>query len=394
MGIVFIHTADWHIGRRYAAFGEGLASALDEARLDAIDRIGEAATEAGAGHVLVAGDVFDRGRLPDRTLRQAIERLRRHPAVRWWLIPGNHDHARSEVWSKLDAIGLPANVRVLLEPTPIDIAPGVVVLPAPLRSAAAAGDPTAWMDGAGSVATDGRPGDTIRIGLAHGSIRATFGSGETSVPSDPRRATLAKLDYLALGDWHGAKKIDDRTWYSGSPEPDGYGASGSGSALVVAIDGPGATPTVRQVETARFHWVDAVRTIASFGDIEALDAIIDDAVVPNERVLLRLELSGRLDPTAMRALDSWRARTEARVRHSEIATGKVHARAGADDLARLDNDRLLAPIVRRLQAQARGPEASGLETEPASASPEHAAAALRLLAELTAVEDLARETTA
>ena len=36
------------------------------------------------------------------------------------------------------------------------------------------------------------------------------------------RAGHAAQDYLALGDWHGTRRIDARTWYSGTPEHDRF----------------------------------------------------------------------------------------------------------------------------------------------------------------------------
>ena len=41
----FVHTADWQIGKTFGAFPEEKASVLRHARLDAIDRIAEAARE-------------------------------------------------------------------------------------------------------------------------------------------------------------------------------------------------------------------------------------------------------------------------------------------------------------------------------------------------------------
>ena len=63
----------------------------------------------------------------------------------------------------------------------------------------------------------------MRIGVAHGGIKEFLervaGDGErvhNAIPAD--RASRARLDYLALGDWHGRLRIDERTWYSGTPE--------------------------------------------------------------------------------------------------------------------------------------------------------------------------------
>ncbi|HEY8578977.1 MAG TPA: metallophosphoesterase, partial [Beijerinckiaceae bacterium] len=85
----FIHTADWQIGKSFRRFGAREAL-LGQARLDAVERIGEAAVAQGVAHVLVAGDVFDHFAPSDRTIREVMERLRRFPTVTWRLLPGNH----------------------------------------------------------------------------------------------------------------------------------------------------------------------------------------------------------------------------------------------------------------------------------------------------------------
>ncbi|WP_237713951.1 metallophosphoesterase family protein [Novosphingobium sp. Rr 2-17] len=88
-----VHTADWQLGKPYGRFEPEVRAALTEARFDAIDAIGKAATLHGADHVFVAGDVFDTEGPEDRTIVQAISRMERH-RCRWWLLPGNHDFAR------------------------------------------------------------------------------------------------------------------------------------------------------------------------------------------------------------------------------------------------------------------------------------------------------------
>ena len=54
------------------------------------------------------------------------------------------------------------------------------------------------------------------------------------------RAAAARLDYLALGDWHGTLEIAPRTWYAGTPEPDRFRANDAGNVLLVELDEPGA----------------------------------------------------------------------------------------------------------------------------------------------------------
>ena len=64
-------------GRGPAGDGAEVAAVLAEARLDAIDRLAGLASEVGARHVLVAGDVFDADTLAPKTIRQALARIGR-----------------------------------------------------------------------------------------------------------------------------------------------------------------------------------------------------------------------------------------------------------------------------------------------------------------------------
>ncbi|NVN12243.1 metallophosphoesterase family protein, partial [Nguyenibacter vanlangensis] len=230
-----IHTSDWQIGKVFRFADDDILSVLQQERLEAIGRIGRLARSEGADAILVAGDVYDYARPAERTLRQPVERMRQFPDLRWHLIPGNHDfHEPDGLWDRLLRMGLPDNISVHLghDPAPLDAAGTAWIIPAGLGHRHVIGDPTARMDAAPT------PEGAIRLGLAHGSVR-DFGDG---APDHNRiaidRARQAGLTYLALGDWHGAVRIDSRTWYSGTPEIDGFdlGGAGGGQALLVTLD--------------------------------------------------------------------------------------------------------------------------------------------------------------
>ena len=84
------------------------------------------------------------------------------------------------------------------------------------------------------------PAGALRVGLAHGSVAGRLpDDADAANPIAADRATGARLDYLALGDWHGTLEIAPRTWYAGTPEPDRFRANDAGNALLVELDGPG-----------------------------------------------------------------------------------------------------------------------------------------------------------
>src|SRR5690606_37169742 len=94
---------------------------------------------------------------------------------------------------------VPPNVRIPFAPEVIPLAQaGMVVLAAPLTQRNTYDDVTREFD---AMVSD--PG-LVRVGLAHGSVGARLPeAADASNPIDPARAARARLDYLALGDWHG-----------------------------------------------------------------------------------------------------------------------------------------------------------------------------------------------
>ncbi|MCL4764772.1 MAG: DNA repair exonuclease [Hyphomicrobiaceae bacterium] len=288
MTFTFIHTADWQLGKTFAGLPAEKVPLLREARLDAIGRIAAVGRSQGARHALVAGDIYDSRDVADRDLLQSLERLRREQDVTWHLLPGNHDPVQAGgVWERLTRFGVPANVRLHLEPHPQMIAADIALLPAPLTARTAAGDPTAWMDAAAT------PLARHRIGLAHGSIQGFGGEmGEAAVPIAPGRAETAGLDYLALGDWHGATRISDRVWYSGTPEPDRFPDNEPGFVLVVRIEGQGSPAMVERRPTAQYTWWKRALAITGPESLAIFGQSLEAAVAQPERLLLRLALGG------------------------------------------------------------------------------------------------------
>lgn len=286
-----IHTADWQIGKVFRFVDEVTMHVLQEARLDAIATIGRLAMQHGVGVVLVAGDIYDKETLSNHTLAQPLERMRAWPRVNWHMIPGNHDpHRPNGVWERVLSLGVPDNVHVQLSPAPYRLEDGFAyLLPAPLRLSRGLGDPTLWMD------TAPTPDGAIRIGLAHGSI-ADFGGSSGGQPNviSPLRAADAELAYLALGDWHGCRQVNQRSWYAGTPEPDQFGQVDSGQALLVTIDAPRATPTIKLLQVGRYRWRQEQATVHGQADVDRLVARLRNADDEPSRALLDLKVDGTL----------------------------------------------------------------------------------------------------
>ncbi|HKR15887.1 DNA repair exonuclease [Rhizorhapis sp.] len=244
----FIHSSDLHLGKRFGNFSGDLPSRLREARHVVITTLARQARERGVDTVLLAGDTFDTETPAADVRRQALTEMSHHSEIRWVILPGNHDSLQAtELWDKLGSEA-PPNVVLATQPQPMELATNVALLPAPCTTRRPGRDLTEWMDAAGT------PDGAIRIGLAHGAIRDF---SEDTVASDviaPDRADRAGLSYLALGDWHGAMRVDPRTWYSGTPEQDRFKHDRPGEALLVSIASSSALPEVEALGTASFAW--------------------------------------------------------------------------------------------------------------------------------------------
>lgn len=359
MRFSFIHTADWQIGKRFGGLDPRLAGRLEEARLDAIDRIAMVAEAHGAGHVLVAGDVYDAPDLKEKTLRQPLSRMAQHGRLTWVLMAGNHDPAGpGSVWSRLRRYSPPGNVVIADRDEPLEIAPGVGLLPAPLTAKATMRDPTRWMDDAATADA------VFRIGMAHGSVHGFGSEGECQVPLDADRVASARLDYLALGDWHGMKEIGPRCWYSGTPEPDNFAASAKGNVLAVTLEQAGGSAgsariTVMPVATGHYTWARLEREVRSTADLAALDREIGGLAEVAGRLLVKVRLTGSLGLDGQEAMQTLRADLEARLQHLDWSDRGVALSGGfeAAELAALAaGDGELAAVVARLVALATGGE--------------------------------------
>ena len=350
MAFRFVHTADWQLGKQFANIPGDDGAALRDRRIETVRAVGRLAAERDADAVLVAGDAFDANAVAERTLIRMLEALKEFPGD-WVFIPGNHDAALADsVWTRLRRREPPASVHLAAEPeTPVLLADGgAVVLPAVLQRRHEIDDLTAWFDRAET------PEGAIRVGLAHGSVPEFLpDSSGAPNPVAAGRAEAARLDYLALGDWHGTLKINDRTWYSGTPETDSFASSDPGNALVVTIREPGAPPDVEKVSTGHFVWRSEAAEVRNAEDIDALDRKIGELAPDPARCLLRLTLSGAVDLAARTSLRERLEHWGALLHHLDAREDGLLDEPSDDDLDRIDRGGFVRTAVERLRSRAQ-----------------------------------------
>jgi DNA repair exonuclease SbcCD nuclease subunit len=344
---LLLHTADWQIGRTFGGgvgrFDPDDAAALAEARIATVERLARRAAERGADAVLVAGDVFDAQAISPRTIRRLFNALAPYPGP-WVMIPGNHDAALAEgVWAEARRLAvLPPNLHLLLQPGVLELpALQLAVLGAPLTQRHTHDDSTAWFDHAET------PAGWRRVGLAHGAVQGLLAEDiDAANPIAPDRAARARLDYLALGDWHGCKRIDDRTWYAGTPEPDRFKANDPGQLLWVALGAPGEAPQVQPEPIARHRWRRLALRLDVASDVDAAVAQLDAAAADE---VLSLALAGTVDLAAHQRLESALQAAEARLRALEVDRAGLRLAPTADDIAALQADGYLGTVIAELR---------------------------------------------
>ncbi len=338
-----LHTADWQIGRLYGAFDPEDAVPLAEARFAAVERLAALAAAEAVDAVVVAGDVFDAQTVSARTLRRLFNALEGYRGP-WVMIPGNHDAALAEsVWTHAARIGaLPPQLHLALAPRVVELpAARTALLCAPLTQRHTYGDLTEWFDGAAT------PEGWLRVGVAHGAVQGVLAEDiDSANPIAPDRASRARLDYLALGDWHGTRRMDDRTWYSGTPEPDRFKANDAGQALLVDLDGPGVLPRVRAVPTAQFRWRQIRHELQVSSDLDALLATL--AATEADEVL-DLTLAGRVDLAGHLRLRQALGAAEGRARCLRSDLGALQLTPTAEDIATLRADGYLGEVIQELR---------------------------------------------
>ncbi len=286
VALTLLHTADWHLGRRFPAFERDQEQQLTRARLEAVGRILDLAESRNVDAVLCAGDLFD-DPSPDEpwwdgVLREFTRRDWTRPVI---LLPGNHDPLTPN--SLYDAshpfrAGLPAYVHIVdRQGWELSVGENAVVIASPCTSRAG------QTDLARSLPERKEGDDRIRIGLVHGQTFDIEGH-QTNFPIATGTALDRGLDYLAIGDTHAFREVEPAaavpTVYPGAPEATNFGERDTGNvALVFFPRDRRRRAMVRREPVGRWIWREETCT-----SVPALRALLADSHL--RRTVLRLIL--------------------------------------------------------------------------------------------------------
>jgi DNA repair exonuclease SbcCD nuclease subunit len=352
LSIRLIHTADWQIGKPFGNIPDEAAVPLRQQRIDTVKKIAQLATKEQADAVLVAGDVFDSFAIAEKTLLQTVNAMSGFKGA-WVLMPGNHDPALAEgVWRELHRMELPDNIVLLDKAEPyILVGKNAVILPAPLQRKHDSTDVSEWFDGHKTEA------GVIRIGLAHGSVDDRLPErGEAPNTISARRAQKADLDYLALGDWHGTHKVDERTWYAGTPETDRFKDNDSGNVLLVEIEAHGERPTVTKVPIGHYRWRQLAPQLHTEHGGDEIHKAITDLGEPFDNLVIQLTPRGTATLNTRHQIAKVVASWDALVRYLDFRDEQLVGEASDDDLAQIGSGGFVGDAVRVLRERAANAE--------------------------------------
>lgn len=267
----FLHTSDWHLGRRF--HGDDL---IDRQRKVLAHICATARTEQ-VDALLIAGDIYDRA-IPSldaaRLFNWALHELA-DLGIPTIMISGNHDsahrlgigsglYAKADVHLRTDPADAPRPVLLSDTHGPVAVYgvpylhPTLVSEQTQVKTASHQAVLTAALNGIrADLAT--RPEGTRAVVLAHAFITgADRSDSERDISvggvAHAGAAVFDGIHYTALGHLHRPQAVNDRIHYSGSPLAYSFSEAGHTKSLTLADLDADGTPTVtHQVIPADLH---------------------------------------------------------------------------------------------------------------------------------------------
>lgn len=288
--VKFLHTADWHLGIKYAKLGSN-AERAREIRVETVKKLMDSAKKNKVDFIIIAGDLFDNNDVDRGLIDIVADTIKRVEPIPVYILPGNHDPVTrdslylDQSWDSID------NAIILKNKKTIEIPElNVTLYPCPATQKQTREDLTEWIR-----ATNG----SISIGIAHGNLQIEGFVEDPNFPINPQRVEKSGLDYLALGEWHslfmhqGKDKVV-RTVYPSTPETTKFGENNSGKAVIVEIENHGAEPIIQEINVGTIKWEERRREISTIDDIKYIEAELTKIKEPEHKVI-NFYLKGVID---------------------------------------------------------------------------------------------------
>lgn len=298
----FIATSDWQLGMTAHYLDDEARPRYQQARFDAVRRIGRLAAQRGAAFVVVGGDVFESNQLDRLVVSRTFEALREVPCP-VYLMPGNHDplDASSIYDSRAFLDGCPPQVHVLRSDAAVPVAAGVELVGAPWPTKRPLEDLVARATARLAPAEEG----LVRVLVGHGAVSTLSPDRDDPAVIEVGALTQAmaegRVHVAVLGDRHSTTEVAPAIWYPGTPEVTDRRESDPGNVLVIDLE-PGSAPTIEPVHTGAWTFGVLQEELTGPDDIPRLQEQL--AAMPGkERTALWLRLSGTLSTSAHAKLE-------------------------------------------------------------------------------------------
>jgi DNA repair exonuclease SbcCD nuclease subunit len=277
---------------------------FSQARIDAIARLGEIATERNAAFIVVAGDVFESNQVSRETLVRTLDALNALP-VPVFLLPGNHDPLDgASIYSTPEFLKSAETIVVLRDRGPVTVIEGVEVVGAPWKTKHPSSDLCADL----AAELEPAPEGTVRIAVCHGQVDTL--SPDTSRPEIINLAAAeqaiaeCRFHYLGLGDRHSVTEVGNsgRIWYSGAPVATDFDEADPNKALLVELDPSSETCTVEPLPVGDWHFIAEAFPLNGPDDVDRYSAWLEE-LPAKQRTAIKVGFEGSINLATAAALD-------------------------------------------------------------------------------------------
>ncbi|MBE0427383.1 MAG: DNA repair exonuclease [Nitrospirae bacterium] len=295
MSLKIFHTSDLHLGMKFAGYPEVQAE-LSEARFKTFENLVSLANREKCDLFIIAGDLFDRVSIAKKDIIRTSKILQEFQGHLVAILPGNHDFISSDstdLWLYFKE-NIHDNVVVLNEKKVYPLQHydlDAHLYAAPCNSKQSGENAIAWTKESkkdGSVAH--------HIGVAHGSLEGFSPDfDQRYYPMSVSELQKCGLDIWLLGHTHvqypEKPGTEDRIFYPGTPEPDGFDCQHEGKAWIIEVDDDKKIHPA-SLSTGTYKFLHEELEVDSLSDLKMLRKRY--ASEDHRKVLLKLRLKGRL----------------------------------------------------------------------------------------------------
>jgi|Deesub1362B_J571_1020462.scaffolds.fasta_scaffold03678_2 DNA repair exonuclease SbcCD nuclease subunit len=288
-----LHFSDLHLDASFAGMGlpAKVARQYREELRQCLKRILQIARERHVTAITIAGDLYEQERFSPDTGQFLVESFASIAPIRVFIAPGNHDPWTAD--SLYRYLSWPKNVHFFTrrEFEKVELESGIFLWGIAHLSPSEREAPLTRFR---------IPEEGTHVLLFHGSDTTSLPEGkQPHAPFKPEEVQNAGARLALVGHYHGpyTRKVGDTTViYPGSPEPLGFGETGSHGVTLVEINGNNVV--VEQVALSRYRFVQGKVDVSGLSTRDAIRGVVRQWSGENggERTFLRLVLVGELHP--------------------------------------------------------------------------------------------------